>query len=289
MCQYSFKLDYQFPSYLIFRHVTLSLVYAYSSGFKFSIRAPRIVDRSHSLWSYAKGGNIRAVQSLFSRGIASPFDEDPDGCSALMNMAWRDNLGMVKLLLQESADSHIPDQAGRTACNMLWISALTGRLGDEGASVVASMLKDDDYQDVMGFSPLHQIVIGLEPGNLRSNMFSLDLVRFVNEVDTRGRTPLLWAVLLDNSGAVDVLLSLGASLYILDRRGKSVLHYVRSLKVLQYLLNAGADVHIASRHCCNTALHEIAIRHDHSEVVDVLAQVGAPIDTPTVFGQKPLY
>ena len=287
--QYTLRLAYHFPAYLNFRHITLSLAFAYSGGFKFSMRAPRVIDRSHPLWVYAKSGNIRGVQALFSRGIASPFDEDFDGCSALMNMAWRDNVDMVQLLLQQEADPLIPDQAGRTASNMPWTSALTGRLGDEGTSRVAILLKDEDYQDVMGFSPLHEIVIDLTPGNLRSDMVSRDLVRFINEVDARGKTPLLWAVLLDKLDAVEILVSTGASVHILDKRGKSVLHYVRSVKVLQYLLDAGADVHIASRHCRNTALHEIAIRDDYFEVVDVLAEAGAPIDTPTNFGQTPLY
>ena len=246
------------------------------------------MDRSHSLWTYAKIGDIKAVQGLFSHGLASPFDIDPEGCSALMNMAWRDNTDMIKFLLQQQADPHIPDQAGRTASHMLWTSAFTDRLGIEGPSMVASLLEDDDYIDMMGLSTLHRAVVCPERLNLESELWKKRSTDAINKVDTRGRTPLIWAVLRDDPMAVQKLLSFGAKGDILDKRGKNVIHYVRSPDILLSLLEAGTTINVTSRYCYNTPLHEIAIRHDCVDVINVLARKNIPIDPQNKDGQTPL-
>ena len=339
---YNLCRNYRFPSYIIDRYISISLMYAPCNGPKLTLRIPRIMDRSHSLWTYARNGDIPAVQALFRHRLASPFDLDPDGCSALMNMAWIDNVEMVKLLLDQRADPHLPDQAGRTASQMLWTSAYTSRFGEEGRTIVAALLGDDDILEVMSFSRLHRLVIGIEQlpavdkkksvlkpnismqdeqcsmninaegqqsfrsethtatsfcqpldcQDLLSEFLSTCTAEAINMIDNRGRTPLLWAVMLDDLETVTKLLHFKAKTHILDIRGKGPLHYVRSAEVLEALLQADADVHIASYSCLNTALHEIAIRHDNVEVVDAMIQAGAKFgakfDAKNRSGKTPL-
>ena len=283
----SLKLTYHFPAYLLHRYIAMSIAYSPGNGPKVSLRAPRIMDWTHPLWTYSKNGDLRAVQALFSRGLASPFDVDPEGCNALMNLAWRDDIAMAGLLIQEQAEISHPDQAGRTASQMLLISALTGRLGMEGLSRVKTLLKDEDLMDMLGLSPLHRMVLDSRHQCLLSQ--ASYLVESVDVVDARKRTPLVWAVLLDDLVAVDILLSWGACVDTRDIRGKNALHYVRSSAVLSSLLQAGIDINVSSRFCRNTPLHEIAIRHDVDEVIEPLVQAGAQADARMRNGQSPLF
>lgn len=244
------------------------------------------MDHSHILWTNVKNGNTEAVQALFSRKLASPFDMDPTGSDALINLAWRDDPTMIELLLHEGADPNIPDRAGRTASHMLWTSALTGRLGAEGSSIVAGWLKDDDHADTMGMPAAHQLIVGPKQNIHGVGKWFSDAI---NTIDARGRTPLIWAILQDDAEKVRQVLDLGASTKIRDRRGKGPLHYVRSPKVLQLLLETHADVKLGSFYCQNTALHEVAIRHDSVEVIDALVQAGATLDATTCNGITPLF
>ena len=77
------KLTVQFPTWLWNGYVASSLICAPLGGPEFSLSLPRTIGWSSKLWSYATQGNVEAIQSLFSQGLASPRDIQSIGGSAL--------------------------------------------------------------------------------------------------------------------------------------------------------------------------------------------------------------
>lgn len=104
----------------------------------------------------------------------------------------------------------------------------------------------------------------------------------VNQADMHGDTPIMVASALDNSGWVAALISEGASV---NRPGQwAPLHYAAasgSLKAVQMLLDAGADINAKSAN--GTTPLMMAARENKAEVARYLLQKGAD---PSVVNQS---
>ncbi|MCJ1393431.1 hypothetical protein MMC18_006305 [Xylographa bjoerkii] len=250
--------------------------YAPLDGPTFALRAPRVTDWSHLYWKYVNKGDLTAIQRMYSQMRASPYDLNPRGSNALVYAANHTDYRTSQFLITQGADPNLTNKSGMTASGLLWQSSFAGRFGDEGISIVGSILKDIDYTETCGFSALHKIVLGIVQGDLRSELEIS--TASIDQGDATKRTPLSWAVIRDDLEAVHALLAFKADPNKVDSLGQSPLHFVRSSGVCGALLEAGVDVALRSSYYQRSALHCFCYGYRTPEVVDLLIGAGIPVD-----------
>lgn len=77
------QLDYHFPSWFLARILAISMSMSPAVGIEGTLRMPRMVAWSSSIWRLARTGQLEAIQTMFSDGRASPYDVNAYGQSAL--------------------------------------------------------------------------------------------------------------------------------------------------------------------------------------------------------------
>lgn len=284
---------YQLPSYLMRRYVTMTMRYAPLDGPQFTLRVPRVMRWSHLLWNYAHNNNLLAVQKMFSERTASPHDLSLRGSNALIYTVIHSDLRLTRFLLETGADPKLANEAGRTAAELLWEGAFAGHFGDEGTCKVQILLIDSDYVDNRGFSTIHKIVIGLLRKDLKSELETSTAA--LNITDLRGRTPLCWATIRNDAGAVRTLLDYKADPKIQDNHGQTPLDFVRSVAICRLLLDAGVDINARNTSYGRSALHQFcgnpirrSVEDDSIGVIDMLVHAGLDVDVRDADGETPL-
>ncbi len=255
-------------------------------GLRFNLRTPRVAPWSHQMWNYAKGGDLQAIQKMFAQGKASPFDVNPKHRNVLRYTAHRGNYQISKFLIQQGADVNMPTHSGGVVSDRLWDAAFAGHYGDEGISIMASILNNTDYTESRAFSTLHKIVLGIVDRDLGSELEVSTAT--VNIGDIRGKTPLFYATLRDDLEAVELLLLAGADPNIADNTDTAPLNYVKGPSVCRALLDAGADPHACTGDTKRTALHHHCQTHDSVEVIDLLVSSGVDVDVREADHETPL-
>jgi len=170
-------------------------------------------------------GKVDVVKSLLAKG-ANVNETDPDGNTPLMlaaegNAYLLNNLPVVRLLIDARASLEARDSRGRTALH---------RAAAEGKHEVVRLLLDSgaliNKKANDGATPLFYAV---QFGKM--NVIDLLIERHaqVDLADASGNTPLMIAsvgnaYLPNNTPMVEALLNAGATVDLLDARGRSALH-----------------------------------------------------------------
>ncbi len=287
----SFNMVYQLPKYIMSRYISMTMQYAPLSGPEFLLRMPRTASWSHLLWNYAHNGDLLAIQKLFAEGKASPYDLNPQGSNALLYASHNPRLS--QFLLDQGADPNHPNNLGRTSSESLWEYSFAGRFGNEGISVVGSMLKDTSHMQTQGFSTLHKIILGIASKDLESEL-KTSTAR-INVGDSKNRTPLWWAVIRSDLQAVKTLLVFGANPNILDNWGHSPLDIVRNIDICKLLLDSGVNIYARNKEYGRSALHQLfkgtseySVDSDTVDLIDVLVDAGINVDVRDNDGETPL-
>ena len=279
-------LTYFLPQYLLHRYLTLTMHYTPLDGPTLALRAPRVTPWSHLYWNYSNKGDLAAIQKMFARHKASPFDLNLRGSNALMYAANHKDYRISHFLIKQGADPNVPNATGRVPSELLFDSFFAGRFGDEGISIVRSMFKDIDYMATRGFSNIHKIVLGIIRNDLRAELEIS--TAGINIGDARGRTPLAWAVIRDDSRGVEILLAFGADPNIVDDSGDSPLTFVKSSEICKVLLEAQINIHLRSTDYQRTALHRLCLGHGTVKIVDLLVNAGIAVDVLDADHETPL-
>ena len=79
----AFRLKYRPPPWLYSHLFQLSIISTPLYGLKLDLHFPRTVTWDAPIWTHAMEGDVDAIQDLFSRGVASPWDVNPIGGSML--------------------------------------------------------------------------------------------------------------------------------------------------------------------------------------------------------------
>lgn len=77
------QVDYYFPSWLLQRMFIFRDQVSSPQGHQITIRTPRVVGPSNPIFQVCQDGNIERARTLFSGGLASPFDMDASGATPL--------------------------------------------------------------------------------------------------------------------------------------------------------------------------------------------------------------
>lgn len=104
------RIDYFFPTWLLRRILTATLVYSTRGSIDiYRLRAPRVVATEAPIFTMAQTGNVEGIRSLFTENRALPFDVDCLGFSALwfvLDTPTPRMIELCKLMLSEGADPH---------------------------------------------------------------------------------------------------------------------------------------------------------------------------------------
>lgn len=271
-----FNASYQFPPFLLLRYVSLAVRSCPIPPPEYVLRVSRVLPPYHPLWRYSITGDIVAVRNMYSEGVASPYDLHQKNGPALFYAVEQSTPGFARFLLDQGVDSEVVNTAGVTASELLWDRAFAGRYGADGAAIVRKLLPGDDSVEDMGFTTLHKIILGFVYKDLRTVLeASADSV---NTIDSRGRTPLHWAVLCDDDSATQQLLNYGADPNIIDREGFAAIDHVTGLLVCTMLLEAKANLHKPSLLNKRCALQQALKRNAPVETIEILITAGGGID-----------
>ncbi|WP_341810936.1 MULTISPECIES: ankyrin repeat domain-containing protein [unclassified Wolbachia] len=194
-------------------------------------------------------------------------------------------LDMVKLLLFNNADTSIKDVNGKTASDV--VGGYRRNMCDSDARrKIASML-----EHTAKVSSIGTIQTVLEMGNNYStaDVTSKKVELFIDELFT--------AINIGNFQKVEKCIkeaeSIGIKSEILssERHGIKPIHFTTDkcdLKILQLLLNEGADINATNTEYFNTSLHIAAI-NGKLEIAQLLIDSGANINATNYKGFTPLY
>ncbi len=197
-------------------------------------------------------------------------------------------LDMVKLLLFNNADTSIKDVNGKTALDA--IGSYRRNMCDSNArQEILSML-----EDVVKITSVVTIKAALEADNNSSNYYTTDVTskkveQLINE--------LFAAINIGNFQKVEKCIketeSIGIKSEILssEKHGIKPIHFTTdkcNLKILQLLLNEGADINATSTEYLNTSLHIAAI-NGKLEIAQLLIDSADNINATNYKGFTPLY
>lgn len=194
-------------------------------------------------------------------------------------------LDMVKLLLSNNADISIEDKNGKTALDA--VGSYRRNMCDSNArQEILSML-----EHTAKVSSIGTIQTVLEMGNNYStaDVTSKKVEQFIDE--------LFAAINIGNFQKVEKCIkeaeSIGIKSEILssEKRGTKPIHFTTdkcNLKILQLLLNEGADINATSTEYLNTSLHIAAI-NGKLEIAQFLIDSSANINATNYKGFTPLY
>lgn len=121
-----------------------------------------------TLWRHGLDGNIRAIQHLFSQGLASPWDVQGLGGSVLHYATDHGHWDLCKFLVGQGAILDNEDDFHNTPTSLAWEKVLSGALTEDEESMIANMFTDTDYLQTRQFSVLHKIVLHLIPRTIQS-------------------------------------------------------------------------------------------------------------------------
>ena len=146
-------------------------------------------------------------------------------------------------------------------------------------------------RDSGGRTPLHwAVIVNEDPEVVRA---LLEAGAFVDIEDARGRTPLHWAVKWQqNPAVIEILLTHGANPNARNNWEVTPLHFAvrrnENPRVIQLLIDAGSDVD-ARTEGGQTPLHWAARDNDTLEVIEILLRNNADPHWKTTMGQTPMY
>ena len=287
-CSASFLLSvtYRFPQFLLRRYISFVSQYSNNTGPEFLLRVPNVMDCHHKLWRCLIEGDIAAIQKMYNQGLASPLDVTRHGANSLVFAADHGSAELVNFLIDQGVDCDFPAERGDVPSEMLWDRAYGGMFGEDGAVIVRKVARRNNDLDDMGFSTLHKIILGVIYKDLR--MVLQATTDSVNTVDSRGRTPLHWAVICNLAVAVETLLVFGADPNIVDNCGYVAVDFVRSSLICQSLLDAKAHIRTNPTKKGRSALHHAVIRGTPVEVIDLLIDAGVDVDVADMDGETAL-
>ncbi|KAJ3117788.1 hypothetical protein HDU96_005569 [Phlyctochytrium bullatum] len=236
--------------------------------------------------------HVEQVLEKMLRSGADPNVGDAKGCTALHLFAFGGDCKLIQMLLDAGAAVNAIDHSGRSAirfaCERKHVDAVRVLL-NHGAS--ASVSNPDTPSPAR---PLLHIAMDDFIDRPEFVRLLVDAKAPPNELDSKGRTPLLRAVEQDLVNEAATLLDGGANPNIACPAGRTSLHYLmlcrwsEALEQLQKrMLEVGVDVNLKDNDG-STALH-LAASKGPLERVRMLLDASAEVDAVDGSGFTPLY
>ncbi|KAL8904858.1 MAG: hypothetical protein Q9171_006896 [Xanthocarpia ochracea] len=269
----SMHVSYCFPTWFVSRVLNFTASFNAFKGPQLNLDVPRVVDWMHPLWRLARRNNVGSIRTLFSKGLASPFDVNAFGQSALHCTVVNRRIECSKFLIQQGADTYLKDENGRKPIDSAWDLALSNRINPEESGTFLHLFDGGDYLETRQFSIIHKIIVGITQVSLGSQLDAS--TTGIDTVDANDRTGLSLAAVRGDNTAVKILLDHGANPEIRDFEGNTALNQaVRSahLPTVQLLLDYGVDTNKRNAYG-RTVLHQACHAKDDPALVRPLITV----------------
>ncbi|KAK2047654.1 ankyrin [Colletotrichum somersetense] len=272
------QYTYYFPSWWISRALYVSFTRQNLTGIggSWTLRIPKMLDGGHPIWRFVNSGTVRQVAELLPKFGVSLCDINQDGKSLLhFAVEWK-RQDMCSYLLQSGVNRFFEDLSGVSAAMMAWELVLPSdatKEVTEKTTVIQSLFKKDEVFDNLRFSNLHHAIFTMSEDSL-SRELRLNFP-MLNQQDALGRTPLAWAAVQMKPIIVHQLLETGAASGIVDKHGKTALHW------------ACAEIDSRDDGYARTPLH-LAAYHGKASNVRSLLGFKADIEAEMTTGRTPL-
>ena len=269
----------------------------------------------------AGNGHVHVLRCLVENGADVNGTSD-DGFTALMIASYFGQLDAVNFLIKHGAGVHHKDNLGYTAlhhavthdlgsCELLSCLIKNGvnvnarandnrtplMIASENNHLNAVIFLTDHganiaLQDREGYSSLHYAA-----GNISDLCDVLDFLitngADVNAFTNDKFTPLIIASNCNNLNVVNILIKHGANIHLVDRYGRTALHYSitvvdhDSVTVLRSLIKNGADVNALTNDKCSPLM--MSSLSGSVNVVTILVENGANMDIQNQNGDTALH
>ena len=196
---------------------------------------------------------------------------------------------MCKFLLNEGADPIYEDTLHLNSSDYAWSGVLRSPANKNIGYEMGAVLPAEDFLEKSEMKLIHQMTLGLNLLQLDRLLAGYSMSQ-LEEVDSLGRTALVWAARRGDFPALSTLLQYGARDTIRDNWNMSALTCAirgKSFECVALLLENGSDVN--GRHAYNyTPLLQCAYDAGINEMADMLLDYGAQLEGMNDNGDTPL-
>ncbi|KAF2117146.1 hypothetical protein BDV96DRAFT_644579 [Lophiotrema nucula] len=251
------------------------------AGATWTLKIPRFVDQNLSgrFLYIIQNHTVEHLRRFMAEYTIRAFDVDVYGTHILQIALnnWRGDV--CNMLLASGANLGTQNKDGLTLGQLFWKFSATVPESDLRFDAIKRLPEVEEELDNMDWTPLHKIILGHSTQNFKAQL-ELDPTR-LDHKDSLGFTPLHWAVRLNDTDAIDVLLEAGADVNVVCREGTSILSYASThgfVPICQKLLEHGADIHsrcLMGRNALYYALCSGPAKH---ELITFLLHSGANIN-----------
>ncbi|OBT98267.2 hypothetical protein VE01_03138 [Pseudogymnoascus verrucosus] len=293
-----------------------SPIFSLPGGPQVSLRTSRIVDQSASIFHFTHIGDLDAIKSLYSQGLASSLDVS----HKKWNTPLHRDVTLIDFFIATEADEDVLDLAHRSPASLAWDIILSRSKSNTVIEHLLGSFGDSRYIEDYRFSHLHEVVLDIKHSSIEEAL-SRD-PSWINCTDTHQNTPLLWASRRGNNVHVQTLLHCGAdssikndvgedalieSVYFgrLDcmlsllrahapiseaADGKKNLHHACKLRddlaYIKSIIQRGTDIN--RKDCLIRTPFALASSMNHFRTIKYLLDHGAEIDARDAYGSTPL-
>lgn len=249
-------MSYTFPGWFLSRTIDLvaAMTYTGEPSFGVKVRNRTNYNGEHSIFKYARDGNILGIIEMFKKRKASPNDLSFAGGHSVLHFPLElGHIETCKFLLDLGVDPYFEDDNGLSPARE--VSSYI--LSSQGTSPVVKAYESaffgisNSHSELWDFSYVHRVVVGIQPADLPSALKEPARILEINHVDTARRSPLFWAALRGDDKSVKALLQAGADITLQDYEGRTALHAALqspSLRSVELLLMAGSSVHTRDKY-----------------------------------------
>lgn len=252
---------------------------------------PRLADEQDSLTALTHAVySGEAMVDLLLKNGADPNKVSANSWPPLMTALFDGNIEVVEMLVSKGADVNFIDGYSNPLFHVLW----KRDYDDATKKIIAEILlrsgADVNGKNKFGWTVLYDFIVMKQYQDKKDIIaWLIDKGADVNTQDNKGETLLNAAIKEGIYDIVQLLISKGARLDVMDSEMETPLHVAvdfnhGSLKMVEMLIENGADVNIAGKYGIRP-LHLAPTK----QMAKLLLAKGAPIDAKDNYGCTPLH
>lgn len=230
-----------------------------------------------------QAGDIVTTQKILSDPSTLINAIDVNGYTPLHWACMFGHTEIVKLLIRSRANLNALDQSGYPPIDYT-----------ESFPTIRRLLLQNHAQNIDEFIHHDLCKTALHDAVKQTNLTQLKRLlkqdsSIINQTDRQGRSPLFFAVYLNDMKSVEALIKAGADINLANRQGNTPL--VQAIQdsnepMVRYLIEAGADINFCDEEW-NTALHKACLANNEL-MVQILIEAGADLNLTNKLGNTPL-